>query len=88
MNSDETQLRSTIRQFIERNINADEVELADGDNIFSLGYVNSIFAMRLLTFIEKQAAITVADEDILLANFCSVDAMLALIARHRAAGQA
>lgn len=87
MNLDDTQLRSAIRQFIEHNINGDEVELADSDNIFSLGYVNSLFAMRLLAFIEKQAGITVADDEILLANFCSVDAMLGLIGRHRAAGQ-
>ncbi len=85
MDNQEAELRSKIREFIEHNMNVDDVELTDGDNIFSLGYVNSIFAMRLLTFIENNAGIVVGDDEIILANFCSVDAMLALVNKHRAA---
>lgn len=83
MSQTEAEIRGKIREFIETNMNVDDdVELNDGDNIFSLGYVTSIFAMRLLTFLEKLASIEVADDEIVLANFCSVDAMTALIRKH------
>lgn len=77
------EIRSKIREFIEINMNVDdEVELQDDDNIFGKGYVTSIFAMRLLNFIESLSGITVADEDIVLPNFSSISAMLALIQKH------
>lgn len=80
------QLRATIRAFLEANINIDDgIELADDDNIFALGYVTSIFAMRLLNFIESTAGIAVADEDIALANFSTVDALVALAGKYQQA---
>ena len=83
----ELQWRSRLREFIESNMTSgdDEVELRDDDNIFALGYVNSLFAMRLLNFVESLGEITVADEDIVLANFSSIDAMVALLYRSRGA---
>lgn len=79
----EQDMRIKIREFIELNMNVDDVfELKDGDNIFVKGYVNSIFAMRLLTFIEKFSGVTVMDEDIVLANFSSINAMVALTRKH------
>ncbi len=75
-----------IREFVEANMNVDdEVALKDDDNIFRLGYVSSLFAMRLLNFIESISGITVADEDIVLPNFSSIDAMSALIQKYRSA---
>ncbi|WP_338848364.1 hypothetical protein V8J88_05765 [Massilia sp. W12] len=85
MSHDENTMRSKIRQFIESNMNVDDdVELQDDDNIFSKGYVSSIFAMRLLTFLENLAGISVADDDIVLPNFSTVDAMIGLINKSRA----
>jgi acyl carrier protein len=82
MSLHEHELRAKLREFIEHNMNVDDVELGDADNIFGLGYVTSIFAMRLLNFIEKSAAITLADDEIVLANFSSIDAMTALVRKH------
>ncbi len=81
--------RTQLREFIEANMNTvdDDVVLRDDDNIFANRYVDSIFSMRLLNFVEAISGIIVADEDIVLANFSSIDAMLALISRHRGAGQ-
>ncbi len=78
-NEDNARLR--IRNYIEDNMNLlnEEVTLLDTDNIFEKGFVSSIFAMRLLNFIEKEFDIEVRDEDIILANFCSIDAMICLM---------
>jgi len=79
----EQQCRQQLRLFIEKNMTAfdDDVVLTDDTNIFSSGFVNSTFAMRLLTFIEREFAVQVPDDDILLVNFSSVDAMWQLTAR-------
>ena len=80
----EGRLRGDVRVFFSANINInDDVALRDDDNIFGKGYVTSIFAIRLLEFVEDSAGITVADEDILLANFSSVDAIMSLVGKYR-----
>jgi acyl carrier protein len=75
--------RGKIRTYIEQNMNTfdDDVELHDDDHIVRLGYVSSIFAMRLLNFVEREFGVTVGDADIKLENFASVDAIVALIDR-------
>lgn len=86
MHNDQQLLRRQLREFVESNMNVDDdVALKDDDNIFRLGYVSSLFAMRLLSFIEKTGGIEVGDEDIVLSNFSSIDAMLALIEKYRVA---
>ena len=79
----EMECRLKLRQFITSNMNVfdEDVELHDDSNIFSCGFVNSTFAMRLLTFIEREFAVEVPDHEILLLNFSSVDAMWQLTQR-------
>ncbi|SFU29334.1 acyl carrier protein [Xenorhabdus koppenhoeferi] len=74
-----------IREFIENNISVfdDEIELLDDTNIFTSGLVNSLFAMRLLCFIEEKCAVTIPDEYIERENFVSINAMLELINKIR-----
>ncbi len=75
--------RESVREFIESNMDVfdEDVELNDDTNIFTSGYVNSIFAMRLLNFIETQYDLEVPDEDIVMSNFSSIDAMHALVSK-------
>jgi methoxymalonate biosynthesis acyl carrier protein len=79
--------RAAIRRFVQTNMNAvdDGVRLRDDDNIFEKGYVSSLFAMRLLNFVESTGGVAVADEDIVLANFSSIDAMVSLIGKRKQA---
>ncbi|MCP1311728.1 acyl carrier protein [Paenibacillus tyrfis] len=83
----ESEARALIRQFIEQNMSAfkDADELGDTDNIFEKGFVTSIFAMRLLDFIENKFGVQVPDEDITLMNFSSVDRMIGLVGKVRGA---
>ncbi len=82
MRYSEPLVREKIRQFIIANMNSfEEIELLDSDNIFQSGFVSSIFAMRLLNFIEKEFSVQIPDDDILLKNFSSVDVMNEMVSR-------
>jgi methoxymalonate biosynthesis acyl carrier protein len=56
-------------------------QLKDSDDIFALGFVNSLFAMQLVMWLEKEFAIAINDEDLDIANFNSIDAISSLINR-------
>jgi methoxymalonate biosynthesis acyl carrier protein len=56
-------------------------DLQDDDDIFSLGFVNSLFAMQLVMFVEKEFRLKVHDDDLLIDNFRSVNAVLDLVQR-------
>jgi methoxymalonate biosynthesis acyl carrier protein len=55
--------------------------LKDGEDMFSLGFVNSLFAMELVLFIEKEFGFRIPNEEMDLDNFRTVDAMVALVGR-------
>ncbi|GGO22431.1 hypothetical protein GCM10010116_45250 [Microbispora rosea subsp. aerata] len=59
-------------------------DLADDEDIFASGYVNSLFVMQLVLMIEREFAITVEDEDLDFANFRSVNALVDFVSRKRA----
>jgi methoxymalonate biosynthesis acyl carrier protein len=56
-------------------------EFHDDDDIFSLGFVNSLFAMQLVMFVEKEFQLKVHDDDLLIDNFRSVNSVLGLVQR-------
>lgn len=72
--------RSEVRSFIESNFPGAEV--ADEDDIFALGFVNSLFAMQLVMFIEKRFGFTIPNEELDFDNFRTIDAISRLVARH------
>ncbi|MBC7976380.1 MAG: acyl carrier protein [Myxococcales bacterium] len=59
-------------------------ELADDDDIFSLGFVSSMFALQLVNFVEHEFAIVVENEDMELANFRSIRGLVGLVERKSA----
>lgn len=62
-------------------------QLRDNDDIFASGFVNSMFAMQIILFIEKEFKITIENEDLELANFHTIEAISALVERKRSASQ-
>lgn len=72
-------VKSGIRDFIGRALN--DRPLDDDDDIFATGFVNSLFAMELVTFVEGTYGITIESEDLDLDNFRSVSRIAALVAR-------
>jgi len=75
------ELNEKIRKFIEANLVVfeDEAEFNDGDNIFEMGFVNSLFAMKLVNYIEQEIGVTVANDDLDIGNFSSVNRIVQYI---------
>ena len=73
------EVKTRIRQFLDKHFQS--AELQDDDDIFALGFINSLFAMQLVMFVEKEFEIAIEDQDLELDNFRSINAMDALIER-------
>src|SRR6266481_4189948 len=74
---DEKDIKETVRNFILSSINLPD--LKDDDNLFESGIVNSLFAVQLMTFIEKTFAIEVGIDDLETENFKSLNATTAFV---------
>lgn len=59
-------------------------DFQDDTDIFASGFVNSLMAMQLVMFVEKEFDITIENEDLELKNFNSVNAITALVKRRTA----
>lgn len=71
--------KESIREFFSRFFIT--TKLGDEDDIFSGGYVNSLFAMQLIAWLEKEFGVVVADSDLQIGNFNSVSAIVAFAER-------
>ena len=49
------------------------------DNIFELGFVNSLFAMHMVSFIENEFDFEISNDELNLDNFKSISSILAFI---------
>jgi acyl carrier protein len=78
-------LKETIRNFINSSINIDS--LGDDENLFESGIVNSLFAIQLMTFLERKLGIEIGEDDLQIENFKSVSATAAFVVR-KSNGQA
>lgn len=74
--------KAKIRAFLARFFR--DHQLVDDEDIFATGYVNSMFAMQLVQFVEGEFGIAVESEDLELDNFRTVDAIVALVERKSA----
>ena len=74
---DEKGIRETVKRFILSSISI--AKLDDDDNLFESGIVNSLFAVQLMTFLEKTFAIEVGMDDLDIENFKSLNATTAFV---------
>jgi acyl carrier protein len=72
------EIKSKTRQYLGKFFNGQH--LNDNDDIFATGVVNSLFAMQLVMFIEKEFSIEINNNDLDLNNFKSIDAVSTLVA--------
>lgn len=63
-------------------------ELKDDEDIFALGFVNSLLAMQLVSFVEKEFQVTIEDDDLDLDNFRTINSIDELIEKKRTAAAA
>jgi len=77
MNVEQANIKEIVREFISSSINF--ANWKDDENLFETGLVNSLFAVQLMTFIEKTFAIEVGPEDLDIENFKSLNAMTVFV---------
>jgi methoxymalonate biosynthesis acyl carrier protein len=75
--------KERIRAFLTRFFR--DHALGDDEDIFATGYVNSMFAMQLVQFVEGEFGVAVENDDLELDNFRSLNAIAALVERKTAA---
>lgn len=64
-----------IRGFINDNLvmHDDIISFTDDDDIFVKGLVDSLFAMKLITYVEEEFSITIENNEMEISNFSSVE---------------
>jgi len=80
-------IRQDLRQFIESKAitKREKLDFGDEDNFFALGIVSSLFAMQLVTYIEKAYHVTFEDDDLDLSNFRSIETIVRFVDKKRGA---
>jgi methoxymalonate biosynthesis acyl carrier protein len=56
-------------------------DLKDDEDIFALGFINSLAALQLVQFLEKEFGVAIGDEDLELDNFRTLNSMDQLLER-------
>jgi methoxymalonate biosynthesis acyl carrier protein len=74
-----TDRRSRIRAFLATYLR--DPDLQPDTNIFISGLADSLFATQLVMFIERDFAIEIANEDLEIENFSSLDALDRFVGR-------
>jgi methoxymalonate biosynthesis acyl carrier protein len=75
----EKEINETVRSFVLSAVSIPH--LNNDDDLFQSGIVNSLFAIQLMTFIEKTFSIEVGSDDLDIENFKSINATTVFIAR-------
>ena len=58
-----------------------EEEIQETEDIFQLGYVNSLFAMELVMFVEKSFGVVIPNDELRIENFQTAVVMAQLVDR-------
>jgi methoxymalonate biosynthesis acyl carrier protein len=59
-----------------------DITLTSDDDIFAIGFVNSLFAMELVMFIESTFGFSIPNDALRLDNFRTVRSMAELVTKH------
>ena len=70
-------IMNQVREFLGQFISNTDID--PDHNLFASGLVNSLFAMQLVLFVEKEFGIQVANEDLDFENFKSLSAIVDFI---------
>lgn len=68
-----SEIKEKIRGFLFRFFR--KGELGDDDDIFELGFINSLFAMQLVLFLEKEFCLRIDNKDLDFNNFRTINSI-------------
>ncbi|MFF3941713.1 acyl carrier protein [Streptomyces phaeofaciens] len=69
--------RTRIRAFIAEHV--PEVQVDDDEDLFAAGYVNSLFAVQLVMWVERTFGLHAENKDLDFANFSTINAITAFV---------
>ena len=74
-------IREKVHLFIEENLimRDDIAGFTDEDDIFEKGLVNSLFAMKLITYIEEAFGLIIENSEMEISNFSSVENIIRFV---------
>jgi acyl carrier protein len=82
-------VQQRVRQFIVENFYvADPAELADGASLIQGGWVDSTGMLELITFLEEEYEIRIADTEMVPENLDGIERIAGFVARKRGAAAA
>jgi methoxymalonate biosynthesis acyl carrier protein len=73
------EIRVKVRGFLSRYTHSHL--LGDDTDIFSAGFVNSLLAMQLVTYLESEFEVTIDNDDLEINNFRTIHAISELVTR-------
>ncbi len=73
MEENKEKIKAFLRRFFRKH------ELQEDEDIFSLGFVNSLFAMQLIMFLEKEFSIRIDNRDMDIENFRTINKIAGVI---------
>jgi len=73
------QIKERVRRFVDPL--APDHRFRDGDDIWTTGWVNSLEAVHLVLYLEREFGISIPDGDCRMDNFRSLDAIAAYVGR-------
>lgn len=79
------EIKENLRSFFSRFIA--DTEINDDDDLFGSGLVNSLFAMQLIMYIEKNYDIKIDKDDLDIQNFSSIRSISQYILNKKAVPQ-
>jgi acyl carrier protein len=77
--------KARIRSYIQRLLPGHT--LRDDEDMFALGFVNSLFALQLVLFIEQEFGITIDSDDLEIDKFRTIDALAQFVESKTSASQ-
>lgn len=78
MNEIQTRIKTFLSKFF------GNYDLQPDEDIFALGFVNSMFAMQLVLFVEQEFQIFIENEDLEFENFRTINSIANLVERKTA----
>lgn len=83
-------LHERVREYIEKNLVVfdEEINLSNDSHIFEMGFVNSLFAMKLVNYLEQDFGFELDNQDLNIANFSTVNRIVALIEKKQTGANA
>jgi acyl carrier protein len=77
-------LEESLKAYIEENLVRDKKPIALDEPLLERGVLDSMGMLNLISFLEEKAGVRVPDDDVLLENFASVNAIVETVDRLRA----